>query len=409
MITICLPTYKSQVTKNVEEIGNSVSGDVQVIASCQEGSAAYNRNYCLERALGEIIIMVDDDITGFFPGWNEVLIKPLLADDSISIVSARLTNPDGTNAPMMYDGTPFKIVPSSAIAFRKNPLRFDENYLGGGFEDTDFCKQMESAYPDKRTLINEDCRLVHLNEKKNQGFMGQNRKYFVSKWGWVHKPKEFDRTIIYYSGNTEKESFEQKVRDNILRVKGALPLISVSQKPLDFGKNICVGDVGKSYLNAFRQCLIGCETATTPFVVLTESDCLYPDTGYFDFEPTDLETIYSYDEVYMMWNRENRTRFYKHGTTCGSIIVGREFYASLIREGLKDKPMWGIMKAGANLTDPKIKYHYFHGKDPIVNIKTREGVSFGTTLLKGAKPQESLPYWGSVAELKMRLFDDPKL
>ena len=61
------------------------------------------------------------------------------------------------------------------------------------------------------------------------------------------------KTIIYYTANREKESFENKVRENILKVKGDLPVISVSQKPIDFGKNICVGDIGQNYLNAFRQ------------------------------------------------------------------------------------------------------------------------------------------------------------
>ena len=69
-------------------------------------------------------------------------------------------------------------------------------------------------------------------------------------------------TIIYYTSNTENENFENKIRENILKVKGDLPLISVSQKPIDFGHNICVGELGKSYENAFYQAKIGCEIAT---------------------------------------------------------------------------------------------------------------------------------------------------
>ena len=46
--------------------------------------------------------------------------------------------------------------------------------------------------------------------------------------------------IIYYTSSREDPKFEKMVQDNILSVTD-LPIISVSQKPIDFGKNICVG------------------------------------------------------------------------------------------------------------------------------------------------------------------------
>jgi hypothetical protein len=213
-------------------------------------------------------------------------------------------------------------------------------------------------------------------------------------------------TVIYYTASRELESFESKVRKNILETKGDLPLISVSQTPLDFGTNICVGDVGHSYLNAFRQFLIGCEASNTPFIISTESDCLYPPTGYFDFTPTDPNIIYSYDNVYMVWNRENRERFYKHGTTQGSVIYGREFIIKLLKESLKGLPEWSNEKIGFPFYRPEHKFEYFHGEIPIINIKTRQGVSFGTSLLKGFPPQKNLPHWGNCTELKNKLFNE---
>ncbi len=93
-----------------------------------------------------------------------------------------------------------------------------------------------------------------------------------------------DLTIIYYTSNKEKPDFEEKVRAELLRVCGDLPIISVSQKPIDFGKNICVGNVGASGFNMFRQVLIGCREAKTLFVISAEADCLYP-PEYFKFIP----------------------------------------------------------------------------------------------------------------------------
>ena len=194
------------------------------------------------------------------------------------------------------------------------------------------------------------------------------------------------KTIIYYTASIEKESFEKKVRENILKISNDLPIISVSQKPIDFGTNICVGKLPHNYNSAFKQVLIGCQAAKTPFVIMCESDCLYP-PDYFDFELTKLDVIYTYDNVWVMWDRENRTRFYKHGTTAGSIILGREYYINLLKNGIP------------NFFDPAIKWEKFTG-EPLINIKTRQGISFGTTLTKGVKPIKNFPQWGTPADIK---------
>lgn len=201
------------------------------------------------------------------------------------------------------------------------------------------------------------------------------------------------KTIIFYTGNTELESFEQKVRDRILEVSGGLPIISVSQKPIDFGRNICVGKMEHCYESAFKQALIGVKEAKTEFVVMAESDCLYPEKGYFDFQPTDSNVIYTYDNVWLMWDRKQRTRFYKHGTTAGSIILGRELYLGLLEEGMP------------NFFNPLLKWQKFTGES-LINIKTRNGVSFGTTIEKRVKPVKSFKEWGTPNDIKRNYLCD---
>lgn len=210
-------------------------------------------------------------------------------------------------------------------------------------------------------------------------------------------------TVIYYTANREDEKFEEKIRRGILEAKGNLPLISVSQKPIDFGDNICVGDVGQSYLNAFRQLLIGCEKATTPFVVMTESDCLYPKTGYFDFIPTDPNLIYSYDNTWIMWKRDGWDRFRRKEQTHAGMIYGREFLINLLKESLRGLPMWSREKMGFPFYRPEHKFENFHGEDPIINIITGANGRKSTTLMKDA-PRDSFPYWGPAIELKKKLF-----
>lgn len=167
--------------------------DHVVIPTCLPASAAVNRNHGLNLATGDIIVMCDDDIKITQDSWLYPLIEPLLKDPLISYVSARLLNNDGSFQNAMGSAgvstsDPWPVVemaPSACVAFRKDDLRFDENYVGSGFEDTDFCRQLKIKYPKSKFIINNNCKMIHLNEMKNQ--LGENyhlnRAYYNLKWG----------------------------------------------------------------------------------------------------------------------------------------------------------------------------------------------------------------------------------
>jgi len=199
--------------------------------------------------------------------------------------------------------------------------------------------------------------------------------------------------IIYYTSSAEP--FEDKLRENILEIT-KLPIISVSQKPIEFGKNICVGDVGQSYLNAFRQLLIGCKKSRSKFVFTAEADCLYP-KGYFDFKPTDPNKIYSYDNVWILY----RGKFYRKNQTHATMVYGRKFLIDFLEECLKDCPEWSREKIGFPFYKKDQKFKSFTG-DPVINIRTGHGVNKKKMIEK--YPRESLSYWGTAEEV-MRKYE----
>ena len=145
-------------------------------------SASVNRNYGLLQSFktdNEIIIMIDDDIGGFFPGWQDVLCDPFKEDPNILICSARLITPDGMLSPMM--GADFRIdkpissvdkaILSAAIAFRKKDvigLTFCMNMIGSGWEDTLFCRMLTKKIPEGRFVVVNTCQLIHYHEMKKQ-------------------------------------------------------------------------------------------------------------------------------------------------------------------------------------------------------------------------------------------------
>ena len=194
-VDIIIPTIKKieSLTDMVINMGRKSELNYRIIATCRKGSAAKNRNLGLNIARSEIIIMVDDDIIGFFQGWDRELITPLLKDCRVVMVSARLLNSDGSLGTMLggkysvdvnYLEVKKKRIPITCCAFRNNKIRFDENYIGSGFEDDDFSKQLHRKYPNGKFIVNNKVKLIHLNERKNQQgkFWEHNKKYFLKKW-----------------------------------------------------------------------------------------------------------------------------------------------------------------------------------------------------------------------------------
>ncbi len=189
---ILIPSCKTEYDLS-DMIGEVMvnSRDNRVMYSCSPASAAINRNLCLEMAESEIVIMVDDDMTGFFLGWADLLVAPFKTRDDIIYVSARLMNEVGS--PQMVMGfsknvmspqVEVNIAPSACIAFRNDGLRFWEEYIKSGFEDTDFHFQLKEKYGyNKKVLINNGVKLTHKHEMKGQNeAFEHNAKIFDRRW-----------------------------------------------------------------------------------------------------------------------------------------------------------------------------------------------------------------------------------
>jgi hypothetical protein len=191
-IAITIPSIKDNLEEQLKCIQETSTGNFSIYTSQTKNSASYNRNRCLEQSVdNDFVIMIDDDISGFFTGWNEVLVKPFMEDNRICLVAARLINKDGTihatiagnrdtSNRLCVVGT----VCSACIAFRKTEIRFDENFVGSGFEDTDFVRQIVQNNNGGKIVINNDCKLIHINEMKGQTGENNtvNQRYYVEKW-----------------------------------------------------------------------------------------------------------------------------------------------------------------------------------------------------------------------------------
>jgi hypothetical protein len=198
MNSVIIATLKaeSELGDLLAEIRDKSVMEHEVIVSSSENSVAYNSNRALEKAKGDIILKVDDDIFNITPGWDKVFVDMLNQEKDIVMVSARVFNVDGTvqlTCSNSVDLTPDVVEPPSGlvpyccVAFRNDGLRFDENFKGSSFDDTDFTLQLRMKYPGSRVVINNTVTINHRLESKGCLF-GLNQEYFTNKWKGIAMP-----------------------------------------------------------------------------------------------------------------------------------------------------------------------------------------------------------------------------
>jgi len=216
-------------------------------------------------------------------------------------------------------------------------------------------------------------------------------------------------TLLYYTASTIEEQLGDNVRKHLLEVnKGQYPIISVSQKPLNFGQNIHVGEIGKSYYNCYKQILTGATQVKTKYVAMCEDDTLYSEE-HFAHRPSS-DAVFSYNTN--MWYTEETEYWNKgwHGM-CTCIVatdylvktlqkrydkfpdikkvVGKQTLRYFSEPGKKD----GVAREFWNSKTPILTFNYFH--------------ALGGKAKSVAHPPKStqiLEPWGDCWELKKKFW-----
>ena len=201
-------------------------------------------------------------------------------------------------------------------------------------------------------------------------------------------------TIIYYSCNNESPAFEQKVMDNIKEQAKGLEIISVTHKPVDLGRNICIGEKPICYSNSFKQLLIGLRASTSDFCISAEADVLYsPD--YFKFTPPVKDKVYRYDNLYVHF--ADRDRFWRKAWSEGTQMCGREHWIKSIEAILENPDSWEP-EPFKFIFQEKLEYSWTGL--PCLLFKTRQATHFKTGFEQGSVGE--IPYWGTAQEVKRK-------
>jgi hypothetical protein len=181
---------------------------------------------------------------------------------------------------------------------------------------------------------------------------------------------------------------------------------------MDFGKNICVGDIGRSHFNIYWQALVGAMVAETKYIALAEDDVLYC-SDHFKYTPP--EGIFSYNvnvaSIYT-WVKPPVFSF-KDRRVLHSLVCERQLFVDVMKERFTKYPIGSITEI-KNWAEPgKQAYEENLGvkiqksekfTTPVSNVVfcTPESLGFlhlGTRKRIGNRPVEEIPYWGRAEDI----------
>lgn len=127
--------------------------------------------------------------------------------------------------------------------------------------------------------------------------------------------------IIYYTDSRLGEPILSIVQKLILRAN--LPVVSVSLKPIAFGKNIVL-DLSPGFIAMTKQITKALEVSEATYVFFCEHDVLYP-LSHFDFTPSKNNVFYYNANVWRWKYPDNLAITYDRLISLSGLCVNREF------------------------------------------------------------------------------------
>ena len=240
------------------------------------------------------------------------------------------------------------------------------------------------------------------------------------------------KTIIYLTDNSLSEPLATRCREILAKNAGDIPIVSVSQKPLTFGRNVCVGEIGRSWMSIYKQILAGLEVVETPYIAIAEHDCFYvpehlnwtppiDDTFYYNTHHWLVEWGTKHPEINGMYS------FWKGRIAFSQLICNKELFKkstnevmNLIEQGVKTKKgmRWqgepGVISSLTRASEVAnsgqsfqlqqyLKDYLTHYKSEtfntvLPNLDVRHESNF-TGGKRGKKRRYDLPFWGSFSNI----------
>ncbi len=215
-----------------------------------------------------------------------------------------------------------------------------------------------------------------------------------------------DITLIYYTANLISDIFAVNIRNHVLKITdNKLPIISISHKPVSFGRNICVGEIGSSPYNIYRQILWGAKEAKTDFIACLEDDSLYV-FEHFQYRPSKDTFVYNINR----WNVNKRFYFYRVRQGMCMCIAPTELmiktlelrFSKFSEEWAKERQIQFFGEPGRyenRIGLPMVKRESFKTELPTLTFNHRPSHGGIRKIIASDLVEKDLPHWGNANKL----------
>lgn len=220
------------------------------------------------------------------------------------------------------------------------------------------------------------------------------------------------KSIIFYTANRISDEMMNKNIECLKKAAGDIPIISISQVPMDLGTNIVFESKEQTYLNIYRQLYIGAKASTSDIIFCAEDDTFYS-PSHFELRPS-ADDVFCYNMnkwSYFVWKPDifsNRWR-----KTLNSLIAPRkklievleERFDLLEREG-DNLHMCYWCEPGRPIYERHLgvkeqKAEELESKEPIVMVNHELSINYlkqGKRKRLGDKRATSLEFWGDASQ-----------
>lgn len=215
--------------------------------------------------------------------------------------------------------------------------------------------------------------------------------------------------MVYYTDSQLNEAIASAVLTNLVEVCNGHDVVSVSLKPLKFGKNICL-DLRRGHLAMAKQQLTGLQWLEADIAYMVEHDVLYP-KSHFDFIPPRKDVFYYDLNWWKVRVDDGQALHFKAKQVSGlcahkDILI--EYYENRVRL-IESGEIGGrrhFEPGGSNYRDGynKLTKHGFEtwfAKIPHVDIRHKTAVTRNIFDPSGYRNQvvdwtlaDEIPYWG---------------
>ncbi|GEM_PF-3334419 len=203
-VSVIIPAYDdtAKLRRALWSIRQTADMPYELIVSRAKQCVAKNRNAGLNLATQDLVIFLDDDVL-LPPGWMSRLVAALGARKGYGAICAHLTFADGspqTRRPDLLPGELWEItIPGTCFVYsraRVHDIRFDENYLGSQWEDTDWMWQVKRQ--GLKVGMTGDVWVLHDHADSENKWLVPNAEYFRGKWGEL--PADDDNVSVSPEG-----------------------------------------------------------------------------------------------------------------------------------------------------------------------------------------------------------------